>query len=140
MKILIAVDGSEHTKKMLAYLAAHDEWRSEAQTYTVMHTVLAVPPRAASYIDSTSIKDYYEAEAQKVFKSIKTFLSKAGIEADYVYKVGHPANEIANLAAKGKYDLVMLGSSGHGALGNLVMGSVATKMLALSTVPVLLVR
>ena len=26
MKILAAVDGSPYTKRMLAYLAAHDEW------------------------------------------------------------------------------------------------------------------
>jgi len=36
--------------------------------------------------------------------------------------------------------LVMMGSHGHGALANLVTGSVATKVLALSKVPVLLVR
>ena len=26
MKILIAADGSDYTKRMLAYIAAHDEW------------------------------------------------------------------------------------------------------------------
>lgn len=140
MKILIAVDGSEHTKKMLAYLAAHDEWRASPQSYTVLHTVLAVPPRAAAYIDGASVKDYYAAEAQKVFKPIKSFLSKAGIEADYMHKVGHPANEIAATATKGKYDLVMMGTHGHSALNNLIMGSVVTKVLALCTAPVLLVR
>ncbi|HNI85575.1 MAG TPA: universal stress protein, partial [Ottowia sp.] len=33
-----------------------------------------------------------------------------------------------------------MGSRGHGALGGLVMGSVATKVLASCEVPVLLVR
>jgi len=37
-------------------------------------------------------------------------------------------------------DLVMMGSHGHSALGNLVMGSVATQVLAHCKVPVLLVR
>jgi nucleotide-binding universal stress UspA family protein len=35
---------------------------------------------------------------------------------------------------------VVLGSHGHSALGNLVMGSVATQVLAHCKVPVLLVR
>ena len=33
-----------------------------------------------------------------------------------------------------------MGSHGHGALGNLIIGSVATKVLASCKVPVLLVR
>jgi nucleotide-binding universal stress UspA family protein len=36
--------------------------------------------------------------------------------------------------------LVVLGSHGHSALGNLVMGSVATQVLAECKVPALLVR
>ena len=35
---------------------------------------------------------------------------------------------------------IVLGSHGHGALGNLVMGSVATRVVAQCGVPVLLVR
>ena len=35
MKILVAVDGSPFTKKMLAYLAAHDEWLGAHHQYTV---------------------------------------------------------------------------------------------------------
>jgi nucleotide-binding universal stress UspA family protein len=43
--------------------------------------------------------------------------------------------------AKGdKFDLIVMGSHGHGALAGLLMGSVATKVLALSKTPVLLVR
>ncbi|MDP4770616.1 MAG: universal stress protein, partial [Limnohabitans sp.] len=38
------------------------------------------------------------------------------------------------------FDLVVMGSHGHGTLGNLVMGSVATQVLANCKVPVLLVR
>ena len=38
------------------------------------------------------------------------------------------------------YDLIVMGSHGHGAIANLVLGSVANKVVALSKVPVLLVR
>ena len=47
---------------------------------------------------------------------------------------------VAKIAESGRYDLLVMGSHGHGALGNLVMGSVATQVLANCTVPVLLVR
>jgi nucleotide-binding universal stress UspA family protein len=44
------------------------------------------------------------------------------------------------VAEDGKFDLVVMGSHGHSALANLVMGSVATQVLAHCKVPVLLVR
>jgi nucleotide-binding universal stress UspA family protein len=140
MKILVAVDGSSFTKRMLAYLTAHDEFPGRGHDYTVLHTVPPVPPRAAAVLDKATLDGYYQDEAEKVFKPIRTFLMKQGLEAKFVYKIGHAAETIASFAEKGKYDLMVMGSHGHGSLTNLVMGSVATKVLAKCTVPVLLVR
>lgn len=140
MKILVAADGSPYTKHMLAYLAAHDEWLGGAHEYTVIHTVTAVPARAASVLDKQVLKDYYESEGEKVFKPIRQFFEKQGIQANYVAKVGPAAETIAATADKGKFDLLMMGSHGHGSLANLIMGSTATKVLAACQTPVLLIR
>ena len=141
MKILVPVDGSPYTKRMLAYLAAHDEWLGGAHEYTILHSVPAVPPRAAAVIDRETLKSYYEDEGEKVLKPIRAFFAKKkDLKVSYATKSGAAADNIVAAAEKGKYDLVMMGSHGHGSLGNLVMGSVATKVLAHSKVPVLLVR
>ena len=140
MKILVAVDGSAYTKRMLAYLAAHDEWMGEHHRYTVLHGVQAVPARAAAVLDKALVKSYYDDEAEKVFKPIRTFFDKQHLKADYVTKVGPVADGIAALADKGNFDLLVMGSHGHGNLGNLVMGSVATKVMAHCKTPLLLVR
>ena len=140
MKILVAVDGSAFTKRMLAYLAAHDEWLGGRHEYTVVHAVPAVPARAATVLDKQVLLDYYDAEAEKVIKPIRQFFDKQGIKASYVNKVGVAADTIADAADKGKFDLLMMGSHGHGTLSNLVMGSVATKVLARCSTPVLLIR
>lgn len=140
MKILAAVDGSPYTKRMLAYLAAHDEWLGAQHEYTVMHSVPAVPPRAAAVLDKAVLKAHYDEEAEKVFKPIRSFFTKQGIKANFVSKVGAPADTISAAADKGGYDLLILGSHGHGTIGNLVMGSVATKVLANCGTPALLIR
>jgi nucleotide-binding universal stress UspA family protein len=140
MKILVAVDGSPYTKRMLAYLAAHDEWLGAHHEYTVVHSVPAVPPRAAAVLDKSVLKAHYEDEAEKVFKPIRQFFTKQGISATFVSKAGPAAEHISSVADKGKFDLLMMGSHGHGTLTNLVMGSVATKVLAGCSVPLLLVR
>jgi nucleotide-binding universal stress UspA family protein len=140
MKILVAVDGSPFTKKMLAYLAAHDEWLGAQHEYTVVHAVPGVPARAAAVLDRDTLKSYYTESADKVFKPIKSFFSKSQLKADFQFKVGPAANVIADVARKGAFDLLIMGSHGHGTVGNLVMGSVATKVLASCGTPALLVR
>jgi nucleotide-binding universal stress UspA family protein len=140
MKILVAADGSPFTRRMLAYLAAHDEWLGAHHAYTVLTVVPPVPARAASVLAKDILTGYYNDESEKVFKPIRAFFAKQGLNAEFVAKHGHPAEVIAAMADKGKYDLLMLGSHGHGALVNLVMGSVATKVMAQCGVPVLLVR
>jgi len=141
MKILVPVDGSTYTKRMLGYLAAHDEWLGPTQQYTVLHTVPAVPPRAAAAIDRETLKAYYDDEAEKVFKPIRAFFAKKPeLSVTFVSKAGAPAETIAALAEKQGFNLVVMGSHGHSTLANLVMGSVTTKVLAHCKTPVLLVR
>lgn len=141
MKILVAVDGSTYTKRMLGYLAAHDEWLGGAHQYTVLHSVPAVPPRAAAVIDKDTLKAYYTEEGEKVLRPIRTFFGKKrDLKVDFSVKSGPAADNIVAAATKGDFDMVIMGSHGHSTLGNLVMGSVATKVLAHCKTPVLLVR
>lgn len=140
MKILVAVDGSSFTKRMLAYLAAHEDWLGTHHEYAVLHVAHALPPRAASVLDKQLLKDYYAEEAEKVFKPIRMFFEKQGIAAQYIAKVGAAGDVIAEVAAKGKYELLMMGSHGHGTLGKLVLGSVSTKVMAHCETPVLIIR
>ena len=140
MKILVAVDGSPYTKKMLAYLTTHSELFSTANTYTVLTVQPTLPPRARAAVGKEIVETYYSEEAEKVIGPVAKFLLRHGIDAKSEWKVGHAGTTIAKVAESGKFDLLVMGSHGHGALGNLVMGSVATKVLAQCQVPTLLVR
>ena len=140
MKILLAVDGSSYTKKMLAYLTTHEELFGPHNEFTLFTATAALPPRARAAVGKDMAESYYKDETDKVVMPVLKFLKRHGIEAGSVYKVGHPGEQIAKLADSGKFDMVMMGSHGHSALGNLVMGSVATQVLAHCKVPVLLVR
>jgi nucleotide-binding universal stress UspA family protein len=140
MKILAAVDGSAYTKRMLAYLATHEQWLSADNDYTVLHCVAGVPARAAAVLDKATLQGYYNDEAEKVFKPLRVFFRRHAIEPRFVAQVGHAGEVIAKTAEKGRYDLVILGSHGHGAFANLVLGSTSSKVIAQCGVPVLLIR
>jgi nucleotide-binding universal stress UspA family protein len=140
MKILVAADGSAFTKRMLGYVAAHDEWLGSQHDYTVITSTMAVPPHASAALDRDLVKGYYADEAEQVFKPIRSFLAKQGIAAKFVSKVGPAADAICKLAEAGHFDLIIMGSHGHSSLAGLVLGSVASKVLAGCKTPVLIVR
>lgn len=140
MKILIAADGSEFTKRMLGYMAAHEQWLGQQHEYTVVHSVLAVPHRAAAFVSADVVTKFYTDDAETVFRPIRAFLEQKGIHAHYVHTIGHAAESIAKMADAGRFDLLMMGARGNSNLVNLILGSVATKVMAGCSVPVLLIR
>lgn len=140
MKILIAVDGSDYTRRMLDYIAEHQTTFGPGNDFTVFHAVMPVPHRAAAFAGPDLVHGYYEDEARIVLDPIREFMKARNIEARFEHRIGSPAAEIAKAAEKGHFDMVLMGSHGHNALKNLVLGSVATKVLAACGVPVLLVR
>ncbi|PIT83579.1 universal stress protein [Limnohabitans sp. 15K] len=140
MKILLAVDGSEFTKKMLAYLTTHEELFGAHNRYTLLNVNPQLPARARSAVGKDMLETYHREEAEKVLSPVTKFLVRHGIDAKTMAKVGHAGEIISKAAETGKFDMVVMGSHGHGTWGNLVMGSVATQVLANCKVPVLLVR
>jgi nucleotide-binding universal stress UspA family protein len=140
MKILLAVDGSSYTKQAVAYLITHFDMLGRDSAVTLINVHSPIPPHAASHLGREAVQQYYKEESEKAMKGARSALKKAGVTTADVAKVGDPGDEISAAAAKGKFDLVIMGSHGRGLFKNLVMGSVATKVLAGCTVPVLLVR
>jgi nucleotide-binding universal stress UspA family protein len=140
MKILIAIDGSDFSKRMLDYVAANAGWLGAGNDFTVLSVVSAVPPHAASAIAREQLQEYYADEADKVLAPVRGFMRRDGVAVQFVHRVGSAADTIAKLAAGEGFGLIVMGSHGHSAIANLVMGSVATKVLANCSVPVLLIR
>ena len=139
MKILLAVDGSSFTKKMLAYLTTHLEMFSGDVEFTALTVQGTLPPRARAAVGK-EVDTYYAEEAKKVLEPVIKFLTRHNLKVKSLSKIGNAGDTIAKTAESGNYDLVIMGSRGHGALGGLVMGSVATRVLAHCQTPVLLVR
>lgn len=140
MKIMLAVDGSEYTKKMLAYLVTHEDLLSPKHEYTIVTIHAALPNRVRSAVGKAELDKYYAEECESVLAPVAKFLAKHDIQAKSVWKVGPIGETLVGIATKGKFDLLVMGSHGRSKLVSLVMGSVANQVLAHTQVPVLLVR
>lgn len=139
MKILIAVDGSKFTMRAVNYLIKHTEQFGEAQM-SLINVHMPIPGRAAAHLGRVIVNGYYADACEAALGPARRALGKAGIVFVDAWKVGDPGEVIAEFATKGNFDLVVMGSHGHGLFANLILGSVATKVLAACKVPLLVIR
>ena len=140
MKVLLAVDGSDDTKKMLAYLATHEDLLGKAPQFVVLNVQPAIPARAAKAVGKETVQEYHQAEADAVLGPVQKFLDRHQAKYAASFRVGHAVEEILRAAKKAKVDLIVMGSRGRGGIGSLLLGSVAQSVLAASECPVMVVR
>lgn len=140
MKIALAVDGSAYTKRMLAYIAAHDELVAKDNDFLVLNVTTEVPPHAARFLPHDVLKQYYADEGEKVLNPVREFAQMQGWHLRERHAVGRPGETLAEIVGAEKPDLLVMGSHGHGAFTSALLGSVSARLLAHSTVPVLLIR
>jgi nucleotide-binding universal stress UspA family protein len=143
MKILLAVDGSESavraTRRIVEMMS---EWK-EPPALDVVMVHLPVPHVggfSGAVVNREMIQRYYDEEGTKALAPCRAVLDAAGVKYESRILVGDVAQTIVDHAHDAGCALVCIGSRGMTAVSNMVLGSVATKVLHLAHVPVLVVR
>jgi nucleotide-binding universal stress UspA family protein len=141
VKILVAIDGSPQALAALERLVGKFGFFRETPRLALIHVHPPVPYKAAAaWVGKETVESYYREESEAALAGAAAFLSVRGIPFVSERRVGDPADEIVKFATGGQFDMIAMGTHGHTALANLVMGSVATKVLAVSKIPVLLMK
>ena len=140
MKILLPVDGSDYTKRMLAHLAAHEELLGASHEYIAFVAVPPIPSHASRFLDHAALNVWYAERAEEVFKPVRAFAAQQHWNLRTAHRCGHPAEAITDFAAEEKVDLIVMGTHGQSALATMVLGSGATGVLARCKLPVRLLR
>ena len=139
MKILLAIDGSDHSLRAVDFVA-NAGWLQAGSELLVFTVVPALPRQVENMADPELVRRNYLTEAEEILAPVRHRLSRIGMPVRYDWAAGPAAEGIVHVTEQGRVDLIVMGSHGQGALSNLVMGSVATRVLASCNVPVLLVR
>lgn len=141
MKILLAADGSEYTTKAAKYLISHFDWLKEHPELHLLHVKMPIPAgRTRAVMGHDAVESYYKEESEAALASAEKLLRESAVPFQSGYKVGDIPEQIQAYVKEHHIDLIVMGSHGRGAFQNLIMGSVATHVLASTTVPVLLIR
>ena len=140
-KLLIAVDGSEHARRAVeaAGRLAQDCPGLEAVLLNVRETPAyygELPP-----FDYESIDRAQRLQQEALLEGALTHARLSGLEKVSVQSaVGVPARDIVRVAAELGVHYIVMGTRGMNALGGLLLGSVAQRVVHLAAVPVLLTK
>jgi nucleotide-binding universal stress UspA family protein len=142
MKILVATDGSRNALHAVKYAARLSRLlRSASNVITLISVHDDIGLRSAkSFVGSAKVADYLREMSEKELKSARRLLDTAGVKHDIVIRTGRVAREIIACANAGKYDMIVLGAKGRSAIADLLLGSVAQRVLASAKQPVVLVK
>ncbi len=142
-KILVATDFGEASDAALEY--GREFTRTFGGAIDVLHVVenvltrgFAVEGYAASMPD---LQEAVDDAATKQLEAIVTNEDRAQLGARTVLRMSNaPAAAIVDYAREEGVDLIVMGTHGRGAVGHLLMGSVAERVVRTAPCPVLTVR
>lgn len=153
-KILYATDLSENARHAYGYAA------SLANRYgarvTILHVLEETSPQRDSYVVNVLGEEKWEklrkSNEQQAIERIKSRLQKFCEEASselptcpfitesVLVKIGHPVEEIVQMAEAADFDLVVMGAHGRGLLEDAMIGSTSRRVLRRCKKPVLVIR
>jgi nucleotide-binding universal stress UspA family protein len=141
LKMLIGVDGSEHALRCIDVVASLA--RKVAPVEAVLLNVRDTPVLYGD-LPAMNFELLEEALRKLQEQTLDTALERAGTCGLKIASVrrasGSAAPEIVRAAVECGADQIVLCTRGMGALGNLLLGSVAQRVVHLADVPVLLVK
>ncbi|AXS80475.1 universal stress protein [Dechloromonas sp. HYN0024] len=141
MKILLPVDGSTCSLRAVDHLITHVSWFREVPEIHLLHVHAPIPiGRVQAHVGKETLHGYYLEEGQEHLAEAQMKLNAAGRFHTTHIHVGQPAEVITRVAGELACDLIVMGSHGRGGMAELIMGSVASRVLHLTPCPVLLVK
>jgi nucleotide-binding universal stress UspA family protein len=142
MKVLLPMDGSASSARATEKLVQTLRWYREQPEIELLAVHLPVPrlPNMSLVISEHMLEQYYTEECEAMLAPGRKILDAAGVSYVAHTRVGPIAETIVDQAKRSGSDMIYMGTRGMSALPNMLLGSVATRVLHLAQVPVVLIH
>lgn len=140
MKILVAIDGSEISIRAARY--ANTLAKSLAKPARIfLAAVDAAPfPGVVSRIGKDAMDRIHAENHERMLAPARKALARSKADVRELPLIGEPADALLEAAKANKAHLVVMGSHGRGAVKGILLGSVSSKVIAQSDIPVTIIR
>ncbi|WP_151447847.1 universal stress protein [Lacisediminimonas profundi] len=141
IKLMIPVDGSEGSSRAVRYAintAGLYKDPVELHVLNVQHPIVSGNVR--HFISHEELDRYYRENADAAMKPAIELLQKAGLHYTTHTALGDPAETVVQMAREKGCAQIVMTPRGLGNMAGMLLGSVTSKVIHLSTVPVLLVK
>lgn len=141
MKILLPIDGSKSSLNAAKYVAQMvSNMRTKCSvTLISVHDDFGLS-HVKQFVSKSVVDDYLREISEKELKAAQKVLDTAGIKHSMIIRRGHVAKEILATANKEKFDLIVMGAKGRSGVLDLLIGSVAQRVVSTAKQAVLLVK
>jgi nucleotide-binding universal stress UspA family protein len=140
-RILFASDFSSASRP--AFAKALEMARALRAELVLTHAFAMMLPVDGMYMTAATwdaVERDARAAAQKELDRLQRAARKAGVRATTVVVEGFAADQIVRAAKARRADFIVMGTHGRTGLSKMVMGSVATRVIASAPCPVMTVR
>lgn len=131
--MLIPVDGSENSLRALSYVIKRAATDKRLKIY-VLNVQPALPH--SLFVTRDMIASHHVVKSRESLVRGRRVLAKPHLAAEVVVRVGAPAEEIVNFAGRKHCGEIVIGTRGLGSVRGLLLGSITTKVLHSTRVPV----
>ena len=156
--ILYATDLSDTARHAVRYACSVGD--SFGATVTVLHVIPDVLDALsreagidlADHMDKKAWQDFHTNGIENAKKAVYQRIRETSRnlakelphcplhEGNVLVKVGNPVRQIVSTAQEGNFDLIVMGTHGHGKMEERIIGSTASDVIRMSSVPVMVVR
>lgn len=142
LKLLVPVDGSESALHAVDQMIGKLGWFKDDTEIHLLNVQHPMPygSRVSSVIGADKVDQYHREEGFAALRPAQARLDAAGVKYVSHIGVGEPAETIVQFANEKQCGQIVMGTRGMGSAANLILGSVATKVIHLAKTPVLLLK
>lgn len=137
---LIALDGSEPSLKVIDYVITEAASRRTAPQLFLVNVQAPLSSDITRFIDEKVVADFHREKGDAALAQARQKLDAAGLAYSAHIMIGETAPTLIEFASDKGCSLIVMGARGLGSVVGLLLGSVATKVVKLSSVPVLVVK
>ena len=141
-RILLAVDGSEHSSKAVHKALAMRQEQPDPSLVEI-HLANVQPPVSgdvASFVSQETLNEFHHERSEQALHDARDLLRQAGVAFKEHEVVGNPGPMIAELARSEDCDLIVMGTRGLSGAVAALLGSVGQSTIEHTDTPVLLVK